>query len=749
MNLLPNDLTMKLRRPRCAPPSILAVLLLALIVAPALPAGAAKKKGSDSTFEGTSNVVEVQVPVNVTTRDGTPVRGLTADDFEVYDNGDLHPVSGFDVIDLDRLEKKPDAIERQGLPAVARRHFVLLFDLSFSSPAAILKARLAARQFVLHSLHPSDLAAVVTYSLETGPELVVTFTPDRAQLARAIDTLGAPLDERKRASLDPLRFMLSTPASLIPEASAGALEGRSSDRVPTRPADAAEAHRAVVALQIDRSDKAYERNRVSAWSRSLAGIAKALNSVPGRKQVVFFSEGFDSTLLLGRRPQDEDERATADRVNLMRGNFWMVDLDDFYGNSGLQQDLQAMLKEFRRTDSVIQAVDIGGLRADANIGGGRRDAGQDALFYMAKETGGNLFEDANDLEDQLSRVLDRSTVTYLLSFVPTKMTLDGAYHQLKVKLKNRKDSTVPRGAVVSYRSGYYAPRPFHDLHPLEKSLLASDAIASAEPRHDLDLSVLAAPFRSGTGQAYVPVILEIGGRALLAGNDGGKLPVEIYAYVTDSKGEMKDFFSQVVTVDLSHGKSSLLRGGLKYYGHLSLGPGRYLVRVLVRNAQTGKTGVETAPLEIPNFEASKPELLTPFVLEQDHRWLLVREKEGGTTRKRSVVYPFTVNGQPYVPAAHPLLAAHGQSQVCLVAYNLGSGDPVVQAQVLAADGTPVDGPRVSRVERTVTGIQGLDKLLLSVDLHGLDAGDYTLQVALKHAGTGGRLSSSIPFSVIR
>ena len=145
---------------------------------PAMPASAAKPTAvplAQERFEDTSQVLAVEVPVNVTGRDGQPVRGLKATDFEVFDEGSAQPITGFDVVDLDLLGAgeagaapgTPSASAGAGpvasrqLEASARRHFLLLFDLSFSNPIAILKARLAAREFLLNSLKPSDLAAVV------------------------------------------------------------------------------------------------------------------------------------------------------------------------------------------------------------------------------------------------------------------------------------------------------------------------------------------------------------------------------------------------------------------------------------------------------------------------------------------------------------------------------------------------------------------------------------------------------------
>ena len=135
---------------------------------------------------------------------------------------------------------------------------------------------------------------------------------------------------------------------------------------------------------------------------------------------------------------------------------------------------------------------------------------------------------------------------------------------------------------MSHRAGYFAPRPFRQLDPQERALLASEAIASAVPRSEVKVDVLAAPFRAGGESAYVPVIVEIDGDSLLAGQSGERLSVEIYAYATDERGEMRDYFAQVVGLDLARTRETLAGGGLKYYAQLALGRGEFLVRVLER-----------------------------------------------------------------------------------------------------------------------------------------------------------------------
>ena len=724
-------------------PPTLRLLLLLLLALPPLLASAAPP-AQTPTFEGTSQVVAVEVPVNVVGRDGEPVRGLSADDFEIYDGNERQKISSFEVIDLKTLDTLPPAAgddaaalaPAASLRSGARRHFLLLFDLSFSSPTSILKARLAARDFVLQSLHPTDLAAVATYSIENGPKLVVTFTPDRAQLARAIDTLGyrGTFDARR---IDPLRFMIDPPGQ--GQTTQGFNQGETTDLRAQKDQILAD-YLKTISFAAERSERAFEIGRISGYSRSLAEMAHTLNTVKGRKNVLLFSEGFDSRLLIGR--QTTDQESEDDTLRLLQGQSYYVDNDQRFGNTSLQGDVNKMLDEFRRADCVIQAVDIGGLRAGADERA--RPSGQESLFYLANETGGELFKDANNLRQPLERVLERTSVTYMLTFERSDLKTDGAYHRLRVKAK------LPPGARLAHRTGYYAPRPFKDLDPLEKSLLASDGIASAAARHDIDLNVLAAPFRASEARSYVPVILEIGGKSLLEGQTAKKLNVEIYSYVSDAKGQMQDFFNQRVALDLEKERSrqAMLDGGIKYYGHFELAPGVYQVRVLVRNADSGRTGVQTVQVAVPAYGQAEPVLLPPFFMEDRQKWLLVREQDTDG-QQQSVIYPFTVDGEPYVPSARPTLRRETPARLCLVAYNLGKGDLAVDGHVLAADGKRTSGTgRLSKVERKATGIQGLDKMVATFDPAGLIAGDYVLQVAVTDPKTGHKETNSLPFQVL-
>jgi VWFA-related protein len=726
---------------------------------------AASKTSPPPRFEESTQVVAVEVPVNAVDRNGRPVRGLTAADFEVFDEGARQALSHFEVVDLDALrqDQSPEALragavgtvgDLEAIAAAVRRHFMLLFDISFSSPTAILRARLAAHDFVLHALRPTDLVAVATYSLATGPRLVLTFTPDRAQLAHAIDTLGIEKsEEAAKAGGDPLHFIITPPSGLDSEAGLAALAasagaaGAGGGAGPKQALAAAQAilleNLVAIRAAAERDQRAYDRSQITAYARALGTMAKALDSVKGRKTVVYFSEGFDSRLLLGRGDLGSDE-AAAEQLNVELGQTHLVDNDKRYGNTQLQGVINRMLEQFRRADCVIQAIDIGGLRAKSDATGVGAappvSGGQEALFYLANETGGELFKDANNFREQLERVLDRSTVTYLLAFQRSDLKPDGAYHRLRVK-------TRAPGVRLSYRTGYFAPRSYRELNPMERELLAAQDIAVAVPRTGLDVSLLAAPFRAGEKLAYVPVIIEVGGHSLLDGEKAERVDLELYAYASNRQGRMTDFFSRKFALNLQKGRDAVESTGVKYYGHLDLPPGDYQVRVLVRNAVSGRAGVRTAAISVPAYQKREPVLLPPLFVEARRSWVLVREH--AKTGEASVVYPFLLKGEPYVPAAHPALSRDDKARLCLVGYNLGKGDLVIEGSVVAADGKLLAGGSLALVERTATGVGGLDELEATFQPTGLGAGDYVLRVALTDRATGHKEINSLPFQVVR
>ncbi|MBW3670198.1 MAG: VWA domain-containing protein, partial [Acidobacteria bacterium] len=138
--------------------------------------------------EESVQVTVIEVPVTVTDRAGNPVRGLTKENFELFDEKKRKPITFFETIDLATLPKESD----EPLPPAVSRNFLLLFDLSHSSPTTIGRARDAAKEFVSSQMGHRDRTSVATFSVEQGIRMLTSFTTNRELLSAAIDTLGHP-----------------------------------------------------------------------------------------------------------------------------------------------------------------------------------------------------------------------------------------------------------------------------------------------------------------------------------------------------------------------------------------------------------------------------------------------------------------------------------------------------------------------------------------------------------------------------
>jgi VWFA-related protein len=708
-------------------------LALAALLVPGAPRAAAERFSGETT-----NVVAIEVPVEVV-KDGQPVRGLTANDFEVTEGRKKLKVTGFDVVDLASAPTQPGTAAVP-VPVAARRHFLLLFDLSFSEPKSILKARQAADALVANSLHPTDLVAVATYSAAKGPQLALGFTADRRQIASAINTLGVanPLERTKTS--DPLRLVYD---SEVKDFAGSAQRVTNANVAETKAAREAELLDTLKSLSeaSARQDRQNQANRVIALSRSLADLAKMMGNVDGRKFVVYLSEGFDSSLLTGTTDPEEIQR----NAQTSETRPWENPTEGTTGDIKTLNRMEKMFEEFRRADCVIQAVDIGGLRAQSDLGYTRPN-GKEALFTMAKETGGELYENWNDLGAAMGQMLKRTSVTYVLTVQPEDLKLDGQYHRIKVDLKN-----APRGTRVVTKPGFYAPRPFAQRNPLERVLDAADSIVGGVESGSISTSVLAAPFHLDAGPtAYVPVVVEIDGPGLLANLQGDVVPAEIYAYALDGSGAVRDFFSQNLGLALAKVGPQLKAGGLKFFGHLDLPPGDYSVRVLVRNGKTGAYSLRVVPVKVPAFaQAAGPVLLPPFFPEPPGKWLMAREApRGAAAAGQNVPYPFMMREQPYVPASRPVLGAGQDSQISLVVYNLGAGEVKADGKVLGADGKELQAADLKVTDRERGGAPNPDRLTASFKAPQLQPGDYQLQVTLTD-GAGARQTSTIPFVVAK
>ncbi len=580
----------------------------------------------------TVNVNIVEVPVSVVDSSGNPIRGLTAANFEVYDGGKKQAITSFDKIDFGSKEAV-NALSP--LNPAARRSFLLLFDLGFSTPHALERAQDAARRFVATAVQPRDLVGVGTIDTDRGFRLLTAFTTDHDLVASAIN------DPRSFHGSDPLQIGNKT---FVAELASGTneLAGEAPPMMPMSRGDAtAKAENAETGQRLARDNEEFVRARVEKQIDFLGDLAKTLRAVPGRKQVILLTEGFDAKYLQGRDAREAAANAR-DFAATASGQIANIDTDAKYGNTSSQSILDRMAQAFRNSDVVLHAIDIQGVRIQNDAASGANLNSNAGLFVLSRPTGGEVFENSNDLKSSFDRMLRAQEVVYVLAFQsPTKSP--GKFHDLKVKLVNSPGR-------LSYRLGYYENG---SESPLERSLTTAEVIVNDVPQDDVHMAAFAAPFPLGDGNSQVPVILDLRGADLARQAKGNSVAAEIFVYAFDSDGIVRDRLYQRLTLDMSKVGDRLRAGGVRYYGTLVLPPGMYAIKSLVRAGEPDKKNsgdVEKRGFGRVNVVVPMPgdvSVLPPIPIDDEPKWILVK----GADRGAKAGYPFELNGQNFIPSA--------------------------------------------------------------------------------------------------
>ena len=699
------------RRPIDRPSSISARAACLLCTAALLLSAAAAEAQRNqhqrqAQFSDTTTVTVVEVPVQVTSG-GNPLRDLTRDDFELLDGRKPVEITGFDMVDLSTVEGR---VTDEPVPVAARRHFLLLFDLHSSNPNSVGRAQEAAADLVLRELHPTDLAAVALY--DTRPRLVLGFTSDRSQLRQAIATLGKI--ETGQAVRDPLGLVISDMSGELPT---GDGLGETADRAGLDTEAMLSQSRAELRNLQETAQRDRAASDIAALTSGMGELAAWMGTVQGRKHVVFLSEGFDSSVVVGNRGLTSEEQDRMLELNQAAadGQSWRVNNEEIFGSTSAQSAMNKMLTAFREADCAIQTVDVSGEVLTEG------QSNRDSLLMMAHDSGGELFANFTDLGEAMSEMLERTSVTYLLAFQPNDLKYDGKFRRLRVRLKN-----APRGTQIVHRPGYYPPKRYAQTNRFERALTSAQQVMGGVETGEIDATVLAAAFPAGSGKAYAPVLIEAKGQDLIGGLEQGTVPLQVYAYALDEQGIVRDFFVRAMGLDLAQAGAALRQSGLKYWGHFDLEPGSYSVRVLIRNDATGHRSLTTSVLEVPGETAT---LQPPFFPEPPGKWVLIREEE--SEQRRDVAFPFLRGGEPFIPAARPEVTAGGETPISLVGVNLGSGPVSVRTQMFRPDGEQVaDGGEIVLDPGAQVG-SGFSQLSgVFVAGRKLSAGDYILSVVV-------------------
>lgn len=679
-------------------------------VAEARPATQAPRQQEPPVFG--SEVQLVALPVFVTDKAGRAVPGLTAADFEIEEQGKKVPVAAFLAVDV--ASERPGAEAGPLLQASARRQFLLLFDLTFSTPNGILRARDAATALVRDGLAPSDLASVATFS-QRGVQILVGFTPDRAQLARAIGTLG--LTETQAPPRDVLGIAYDLGIQ------------RWGQGIGPPPGDDLSSHLIEMSRLMARGDQAYYKQRVDGFLDGMDQLVQTLDAVQGRKQLVLLSAGFDSSVTGGARGQESQEASEA----VVGGRLWEVQTDRYFGDSQARDALDRLFQAVARTDTVIHTVDVTGMSA----GGGVADAlpqptgrGRDTLAQLAANTGGRFVADANDLEAGLGSLLDASRHYYVLAFEPLDAKgKPDRMRKLKVRVRGE-------GLSVSHRRGYALADPKREATPAAATFVAAEAVAKGLSGGALPLSAVAVPYRNARGRAALPVILQVDGRALAAAAGAGRIGLEVYGYAFDGEGRLQDTVALQPALDLGAVGASLEAKGLQVITAFAVPEGPVDLRFVVRDRATRRQGSLRVALEMPSFEEADVLLSPPLVMDDPRARLVV---PAPSRRLPQLEIPFRVGETPFTADPAPLLANGAERDVCLMAWAAdpedgGSAD-LVEATLVDAAGGEHELPLAGE-PRAVADADGTVRYVVRLAPKDVPKGRYTLRLGFGEAEPG-------------
>ncbi|HEV7429179.1 MAG TPA: VWA domain-containing protein [Thermoanaerobaculia bacterium] len=673
--------------------------IAAIVIAAVLPVMA----------QETIKVHLVEVPVTVIDHDGNPIRGLKAENFELFDDGKRQKITAFDAIDFASTESV-SAISP--LNPNARRSFILVFDLEYSQHKSIPRARVAARKFVAANVLPHDLVAVAFIDPMKGFQLATAFTTDRNLVDAAIASpnLTVGVDPLQLSGLDSFGNSISGASASLATGIGGAMDEADSERNEIK-ARTAEQNRRFAALQLENHIHALEQ------------LAMFLRSAPGRKQVIYLSGGFDGSIVIGRGARDTMAEEMAEMTNVISGNGHLPNLDARFGSPHELGNVKKTGELFKLSDVVINAIDIDGIGIEDGTPTGKPPTVyNDALHLLANPTGGTVFENTNDLHSDFERLMHEQEVVYVLSF-QAQSSHPGRLHDLTVKAID-----LP-GVRVNNRVAYHEAG---GEIPAERALTNAEIVMNDIPQRDIRVAAIASAV-PGEKHSAVAFFLEINGHDLLAATTSA-VPVHVFVYAFDEHGIVRDRVDQRIKVDPARASSAMRENGIKYFTTLALPPGHYAIRALVERPDPQKRGFVRTDLIVP--EPGDASVSSPLFFDKPGQWALLKG-----VQRDDASYPFLLNGEPFVPSATPLLQRAARTEFALFLYNAAAEEMMIGATV--TDSAGAKRPVEPTLVRQIQGDRVM-KLVFEINSTGMSPGPATLELGLRKKGSSDILKTSLP-----
>jgi VWFA-related protein len=541
----------------------------------------------------TSRVNLVSVPVVVRDNKGHAVGNLRQEDFRLSDKGKQQVIAKFSVLQGGSVPSAPAAgpgaiaVSRNGAenaatatspeaapkPDLPDRYVAYVFDDVHLKFEDLARVRAAAERHFTESLAPAIRAAIYT----TSGRVFLDFTDDRQKLHEAL-----------------LRIAPTPSAAEPPGGDCPDIIGIYQADLILHKGDSTAGEDAAVELQkcfpqaaiskgtvISFSEKALAAQNLNTRSSmiSMANVVERISVMPGSRSIVMVSPGF--LMLSDNRAEEMELMDRAIRSNIVIST---LDARGLYTPLGGEA---ASSKDSGLTGRTPDALKARYMREEA-------DADKDVMAELADGTGGKFFENDNGFKEGLDQLAAPPEFTYILGFSPQNLKFDGSYHGLKITLVNSK------GLDIQARRGYWAPNHAADAAEQSKEEI-QEAVFSLDEIRDIPVDVTTEFFKTSDAGAELTVEshLNLNGLKFKTAADRNQDTLTVVTGVFDQNGHYIKGTQRVIDLSLREQTlTRLLASGIAVQETFDLAPGRYVVRVVVRDSEGATMAARNATVDI-------------------------------------------------------------------------------------------------------------------------------------------------------
>ena len=567
--------------------------------APAPPQAEIVSHEAPATFSSRINLVTV--PVVVRDRDGHPVGSLHQEDFQLFDKGKAQVITKFSIeTSGSAAPKAPDAAVHDAVahdqnanpaepakPILPSRYVAYLFDDVHSKVGDLLQGRQAANRQLEHSLDANSRVGIFTTSGRTTQD----FTSDAEKLHAAINRIQPwerGLDNQTDCptiSYYLADFLINQSQSLSPGLSDAQVQSfMATDRLLAAVIQEAEACLQTTQLQqVQPQVRTAAQLALSVGKTEtftglsvLQGLIRSMSSLPGSRSIVMVSPGF--LLATEQRVFENDIFEKAIHANVT------INTLDVRGVATIP-GMDASQRGYQGASAAVM------MQAESDAA----SAAQDLLGELAAGTGGTFFHNDNAISEGLDELAARPAYVYVLGFSPDNLKFDGSYHGLKVTLKN--------GATlrVAARRGYWAPN--HSISPAEEAKEEiQDAVFSREEMLDIPVKLHTEFFKQSEFKAELTVEtrIDLKGLKFRKADDRNRDTLTVVTGLFDENGRYIKGTERTLDLQLRDQTMETARSsGLALKESFDVAPGRYVVRVVVRDTEGRSMAAQNQGVEIP------------------------------------------------------------------------------------------------------------------------------------------------------